>query len=160
LKIDGQVEKFLENKHKLVYFLVTASAAPIVIVVQFVYGKPLSTLGVYTAIGGVVAGLAAAAAALRGLQFELSSYRSHIEHRYARRTWDDLTKAQQTAWTQVNRKAVAYTRAAFWLLCGEFALFAIVGISLLLAKPPQHGSHFNIEISHNRSYICTTSART
>ena len=135
LKIDAQVEKFLENKHKLVYFLVTASVAPIVIVVQFAYGKPIPTVVVGLAIAGITTGLAAAASALRALQFELASYRNHIEYRYARKTWDDLTAQQRSSWLRVNRAAKTYTQAAFLLLCIEFALFAGVGISLLLIKP-------------------------
>jgi hypothetical protein len=147
LKIDAQVEKFLENKHKLTYFLVTASAAPIAVVVQFAYGKSLSSIAFVMAVAGVVTGLAAAASALQALQFELASYRNHIEYRYARKTWDGLTALQQESWDRVNIRAAAFTRIAFLLLCVEFALFAVVGIFLLLAKPDKPAHHFNLEIS-------------
>lgn len=135
LKIDAQVEKFLETKHKLVYFLVTASVAPIVAAVQFLYGKPLSRLGLSAAIAGIVAGLAASAGAIRALQFELASYRSHIAYRYAQKSWDNLTAAEQDSWSSVNRRATAYTRLAFLLICIEFALFAAVAIIFLAASP-------------------------
>lgn len=160
LKIDAQVEKFLENKHKLVYFLVTASAAPIVIVVQFLYGKSLSPVVVGLAIAGIVAGLAAAASALRALQFELASYRNHIEYRYARKAWEDLTLEQRSAWVKVNRRATLYTKSAFVLVCIEFAFLAAVGISLLVAKP-EKSHHFSVEISLEVGRkTCTISART
>jgi len=135
LKIDSQVEKFLETKHKLVYFLVTASVAPIVAVVQFLYGKPLSRLAFWAAVAGIVAGLAASAAAIRALQFELASYRSHIAYRYAQKSWDKLTAAEQRSWNSVNRRATACTRFAFLLICVEFALFAAVAILFLAASP-------------------------
>jgi hypothetical protein len=161
LKIDTQVEKFLENKHKLVYFLVTASAAPIVIVVQFAYGKSLSPVVVGIAIAGILAGLAAAASALRALQFELASYRNHIQHRYARKAWDGLTPQEQSSWSRVNQRAAAYTKTAFLLVCIEFALFAAVGISLLVEKPANRSYRFSIEVSSDhRRKTCTISART
>ena len=140
LKIDSQVEKFLETKHKLVYFLVTASVAPIIASVQFLYGK--SVLVWITAAGGlgIAFGLLAAGSALRALWFEVASYRNHIRYRYERKKWKDLTTAQQEAWDLLNRAALRFTKAAFFFLYIEFISFAIVGIGLIVTPAHSEGS--------------------
>jgi hypothetical protein len=147
LKIDTQVEKFLETKHKLVYFLVTASVAPIIAVVQFVYGKPILMWAKAAAGVGIVGGLLAAGSALAALWYEVASYRNHIQYRYARKKWDDLTVDQQKAWTTLNRKAVRFIRIAFLLLYVEFILFAIVGISILFLPQVRSPATLGIQLS-------------
>jgi hypothetical protein len=147
LKIDAQVEKFLENKHKLVYFLVTASAAPIVLVVQFAYGKSLAAPIIALAVGGIATGLAAAGSSLHALQFELASYRNHIEYRYAKKTWTDLTSEEKERWERTNKRATKYIRIAFLLMYLEFALMGAVGIALLLSKPEPSPHRISVDIS-------------
>ena len=136
LKIDSQVEKFLETKHKLVYFLVTASVAPIIATVQFLYGKDVFAWISAAGALGIVFGLLAAGSALRALWFEVASYRNHIQYRYQRKGWEDLTCIQQQTWDKLNRAALRFTRAAFFLLYLEFILFAVVGIGLV--SVPEH----------------------
>jgi hypothetical protein len=133
LKIDAQVEKFLETKHKLVYFLVTASAAPIVAVVQFIYGKPISLFAKGLAVAGIATGILTAAFALRALQHEVASYRNHIEYRYARKTWESLTAKEQASWKITNKRATTFTRIAFALISLEFTFFAGLGVVLVLS---------------------------
>lgn len=130
------------------YFLVTASVAPIIATIQFLYGK-----GVFVWISaagalGIVFGLLGADSALRALWFEVASYRSHIQYRYQRKSWDDLTRMQQETCEQLNRAALRFTRATFWLslrripsLCGGWygphrhaSTFAsCLGISTIIA---------------------------
>jgi uncharacterized membrane protein len=147
LKIDAQVEKFLETKHKLVYFLVTASAAPIVAIVQFMYGKPMLWWISTAASVGVAAGLIAAGSALTVLWCEVASYRNHIQYRYQRKTWEQLTADQKATWDKLNRTAAKFTRTAFVLLCIEFALFAFVGISFISMPPVTTHHGFSIQLS-------------
>ncbi len=92
---------------------------------------------------------------------ELESYRKHIQYRYARKTWSDLSTAQQEAWETVNRRATMYTKGAFYLLCAEFALFAAVGISILTVKPPPPRHELKIELSlQTGRNPCITSVKT
>jgi hypothetical protein len=146
LKIDAQVEQFLETKHKLVYFIVTASVAPIIVTVQFVYGKPLATwIGIVASVG-VIAGLATAGSALTALWFEVASYRNHIQYRYEKKNWADLNEAQQRAWTKINRMAAKFTKISFLVIFFEFALFAVVGVGLILSPPERPHGGISIQL--------------
>ncbi|MEO6165270.1 MAG: hypothetical protein ABIP88_14155 [Candidatus Binatia bacterium] len=88
LKIDAQVEKFVENKQKLVYFLITASATVIGFIVNFAvaHPPPLPSLVIFASI----AGLLTCGFSLLNLRFEHRSYNLHLKYRYEKKTWDDL----------------------------------------------------------------------
>ncbi|MGA8657669.1 MAG: hypothetical protein WB586_16110, partial [Chthoniobacterales bacterium] len=58
LKIDSQVEKFLDLKQKLTYFLVTASIGPIAFALTFVKDVAKNLFGIWVAMFiGIVLGL-------------------------------------------------------------------------------------------------------
>jgi hypothetical protein len=125
LKVDTQVEKFLETKHKLTWFLVTASVAVIAFLVNFVAARQTAArplLGLV--IVAAVLGLLTAGLALLNLHCEMQSYQLHIRYRYQRRTWDALSQQERTAWEWINRYAAWGLRAAFILLFGEM-VFAV-----------------------------------
>jgi hypothetical protein len=102
LKIDSQVEKFLDLKQKLTYFLITASVGPIAFAVSFVKDETKNLSGIWIAMTvGVIIGLLAAGFALFSLHFELISYQKHLGCRYARKGWADLATARVNALRQV-----------------------------------------------------------
>ena len=147
LKIDSQVEKFLETKHKLVYFLVTASIAPIIVEVQFLYGKPMFVWITAAAAIGVLFGLLTAGSAIGALWFEVASYRNHIQYRYARKRWEDLSNLQQDAWTKLNGHALKLTRLAFLLLYLEFTVLAVAAIGVICSRAPEPHGGFVVQLS-------------
>ncbi len=123
LKIDIQVEKFIETKQKLTYFLITASVAVIAFLVDFVV-KLRGEVGglVWLAVLSAVAGLLTAGFSLLNIRFELKSYRLHLKLRYEKKTWDSLKPDEQKDWDRVNRFAARFLESAFVFLFIEIAL--------------------------------------
>jgi len=126
LKVDEQVEKFLESKQKLVYFLIAASAGCIAFTVDFVAKNPpyVKTGWFYLASGGIW-GLLCAGCALGSVYFMLRSHQFHVAFRDQKKEWNDLTKGQQARWTRANRWADRLLNAAFLLLFAELTLFVV-----------------------------------
>ncbi len=129
LAVDSQVEKFIETKQKLTYFLITASVAVIAFTVNFFVTRaskggrvgevtPESAL----VVGSALAGLATSGLALLVLRFEHRSFRLHLQYRYQRKTWEDLTPTQQRRWDAVNAWAARLLHAALACLFAEIAL--------------------------------------
>ena len=129
LAIDAQVEKFLEFKQKLTYFLITASVVAIAFLVAF-FENNLRQGGNFTAttaelwlvISSCILGVLTAGFALLNLRFEISSYRLHIKTRSERKGWEDLSAAQQCRWNQINRRAAYFLAASFFSLFIQIAL--------------------------------------
>jgi hypothetical protein len=129
LAIDSQVEKFLDLKQKLAYFLITASAVITGFVVKFVVDhlrvhQHFTTTGLETSfvIASALAGLGAAGCSLFNIHFEHRSHRLHLQYRYQRRTWVDLAEREQTHWEHLNDLAAYLLRAAFLCLFIEISL--------------------------------------
>jgi hypothetical protein len=129
LAIDSQVEKFLDLKQKLAYFLITASAVSTGFVVKFVVDhlrvhQHFTATGLETSlvIASAIAGLGAAGCSLFNIHFEHRSHRLHLKYRYVRRTWTDLTQTEQRHWERLNDFAAYLLRAAFVCLFAEISL--------------------------------------
>jgi hypothetical protein len=133
LKIDAQVEKFVENKQKLTYFLITASVTVIAFIVNFAvsHPTPLPSMVIFAAI----AGLFTSGFSLLNLRFEHRSYNLHLKYRYQRKTWDDLTPKEQTQWDKLNRQATFFIESAFVFLFIEI-LFSVIFLVMFFAKAP------------------------
>jgi hypothetical protein len=138
LAVDLQVEKFVETKQKLTYFLITASAVSIAFLVDFfvenvrVRGRFVATdLETSLVTAACIAGLVAAGLSLLNLRFEHRSYSRHLGHRYRRETWDSLSAAQQARWEGLNRWASRFLAGAFVFLFLEIALAVIFFIIFL-----------------------------
>jgi hypothetical protein len=135
LAIDTQVEKFLDLKQKLAYFLITASGVITGFTAKFVVdnarvGQHFTTSRVETVcvIASAVAGLAAAGASLFNIHLEHRSYRLHLKYRYERKAWTELTAEQQKTWDDINKWAADLLRVAFVCLFVQtaFAVFFFV----------------------------------
>jgi hypothetical protein len=137
LKIDAQVEKFVENKQKLTYFLITASAAVIAFVVNFTVTQKANfpSLVIFTSL----AGLATIAFSLLNLHFEHSSYRLNIKYRYEKRSWSQLTKPEQDHWGNVNRHATFFLESAFVFLFIETLIAVVFFVAVFLGLPNAKG---------------------
>lgn len=121
LKIDAQVEKFIDLKQKLTYFLVTASVAIIAFLANFVYKSEPGRL-VWFVIFSSIAGLFTSGFSLANLHMELESYRLHLECRYKKKSWDSLSKNKQTNWVRINKWASNFLNTAFVFLFIEIAI--------------------------------------
>jgi hypothetical protein len=129
LAIDTQVEKFVEIKQKLTYFLITASVGVILFVADFFVGN-LRVKGHFTAssletglvMASALAGLATSGFALVNLRLEHRSYERHLGYRYRRKTASSLTKAEMDSWDRLSRWASRCQRAAFATLFVELGL--------------------------------------
>jgi hypothetical protein len=128
LAIDAQVEKFVETKQKLTYFLITASVAVIAFTIDFFVeharGEQASAITPESAlvVASALAGLATAGFSLLNLRFEHRSYSLHLAHRYRRKTWNSLTPTQQQRWDRITVWAARLLVAAFALLFLEIGL--------------------------------------
>lgn len=135
LKIDDQVEKFLDLEQKLTYFLITASIGPIAFALSFVKDETKNLSGIWIAMAvGVVVGLLAAGLALFSLHFELDSYQKHLGCRYARKAWADLTKPEQDEWDKINARARIFLKYSFIALLAEITILTFFLMVLLHAK--------------------------
>jgi len=131
LSIDQQVEKFLELRQKLSYFLITASIAVIAFSINF-YIKNIRTDKVLVhhvhgtlLAAGAISALATAGLALLNLQFGHMSVRKHIKYRYERVSYSKLNSRQKKSWTAVNIIASCALLLAFFALFLEI-LFLIL----------------------------------
>src|SRR5262245_11347917 len=133
LKIDTQVEKFVENKQKLTYFLITASVTVIAFIVNFAvsHPTPLPSMVIFASI----AGLFTSGFSLLNLRFEHRSYNLHLKYRYQKKTWNDLTTEEQDRWDKLNRQATFFIEAAFVFLFIEI-LFAVVSLVMFFLLVP------------------------
>jgi hypothetical protein len=137
LKVDEQVQKFLESKQKLIYFLIAASAGSIGFAVDFVGKNPqyLKTGWAYLALGAI-GGLLSAGCALGSIYFMLKSHQFHVAFRDQKKEWKDLTPKQQAAWDRANRWARRLLSGAFLLLFVEFALLIVFFIHAFATGTP------------------------
>ena len=129
LAIDTQVEKFLEVKHKLSYFLISASVTLIAFVAHFVVSNfrvqqkfTLPQWELRLVVVSAILGLGAVGLSMASLHLEIKSYQLHLGYRYRRRRWDDLTTKEQKKWDRINKWAARCLRGAFVGLVGEVAL--------------------------------------
>jgi hypothetical protein len=126
LKIDTQVEKYFETKHKLTYFLITASVAIVAFLVNFAITHIWETIKfIYLVIPSISFGIIASGFALFNLYFENRSYRLHIEYRYKKKKWKSLTKKEQNEWDKINKWAYGCLISVFIFLFVEI-FFAVV----------------------------------
>src|SRR4026209_2614476 len=133
LKVDAQVEKFVENKQKLTYFLITASVAVMAFIVNFAVTHPadLPSLAIFASI----AGLLTSGFSLLNLRYEHRSYNLHLKYRYQKKTWNDLTATEQTHWDNLNRQATFLLEGAFICLFIEI-LFSVLFLVMFLLRTP------------------------
>lgn len=129
LAVDSQVEKFVETKQKLTYFLITASVVVVAFTMNFFVdhattGGRVGRITPESAflVASALAGLTTAGLALLTLRFEHSSYRLHLRYRYERKTWERLTEEQQKHWQRINDWAARLLGASFAFLFAEIAL--------------------------------------
>jgi hypothetical protein len=129
LAIDAQVEKFVDLKQKLAYFLITISAVVTAFVVKFVTDhfrvhQHFTTTGLETSlvVASALAGVGAAGCSLFNIHFEHRSHRLHLRYRYERRTWLDLKEEEQARWEHLNDWAAILLRGSFVFLFIQICL--------------------------------------
>ena len=123
LKIDAQVEKFVEMKQKLTYFLITASVAVIVFLANFVNKFPCEAKKIiWLVMLSSVSGILTSGFALLNLNLEFRSYKLHLKYRYQKKNWNSLNKAERNEWDKLNNRAFKSLTTAFICLFCEIAL--------------------------------------
>ena len=135
LKIDEQVNKFLDLNHNLTFFLVTGAVGTLGFTLAFANEHSSSAKSSFwllaiLAVAGV-AGLLAAWAGLHALRLDQESFRIHLGYRYQRKSWVELTKSQQETWDRINTRASSSRRRAFTLLVATVAIQAVFLYALL-----------------------------
>src|ERR1700682_2492050 len=133
LAVDAQAQGFLEMKQKLTYFLITATAAAIAFVVNYVGSRKLNDLQLALLALSAVSGLAGAGCALLNLDREHRSHSLHLRYRTQRKDFGDLTATEQCAWDGLNQWAKRLRSGAFALLFFQFAT-AVSFFIVLLTK--------------------------
>lgn len=133
LKVDDQVEKYVETKQKLTYFLISASVAVTAYLLNFVveHRRGVGLLLVFV-IASCLIGLATVGACLLNLHLEHRSHRLHLRYRYERKRWNDIPKEQQASWTRLNTWATWTLWSSFGLLFFQIALASFFFILFLI----------------------------
>jgi Na+/melibiose symporter-like transporter len=141
LKIDTQVEKFLDLKQKFTYFLVTAAVAVAVFVFNQAAKNPANSIFMSVLLCGTgVGGIFAAGCSLMSIHYEIISYRKHIRFRYERKTWDELDEDSKKSWNLANKRAKKLFTASMVVLFCEI-LFAILFLAFsVMSRPPEQGA--------------------
>ena len=130
LAIDTQAEAYLQLRQKLTYFIVTASIVVISFALNFYIGNEHSSAllhklhGVILAVAAICA-LAASGAALISLHFGHLSFRKHLEARYAKKEWLNLTQHERDMWNRINKTTSIALFLSFVLLFGEILVLLI-----------------------------------
>jgi hypothetical protein len=126
LKIDDQVNKFLDLNHKLTFFLVTAAVGTLGFTLNFTVASKVqlaSNLGSLVLIGfAAVLALLSAGIALFALNADIKSFRLHLKYRYKRKSFENLTDQEQNDWVGINRLAASSRRWAFIFLVATATL--------------------------------------
>jgi hypothetical protein len=114
LKIDEQVQNFLEVGQRLAFYVVTAAVGSL--------GYTLThaaTNGVHrwlsfstVLLAGIVT-LVTVACVLLSLWYQIASYRMHLSCRTSRSQYEDLSTESKAKWNLVNRRSISLQRAAF-----------------------------------------------
>jgi hypothetical protein len=135
VKIDEQVNKFLDLNHNLTFFLVTGAVGTLGFTLAFANehsSAALSSFWLLFILGVAgVAGLCSAWAGLHALKLDQQSFQLHLKYRYQRKSLTDLTKQQQEAWDRLSSRASTARRYAFNLLVATVATQAIFLFALL-----------------------------
>ncbi len=126
LKLDAQVERFLEMKQKLTYFFVTASVAVVAFLVDFMVKNREDIagdgVGLLLIMLSCVFGLFTAGLSLSTLHAEMQSHRPHLRYRHQRKEWDDLKPEEQINWDSIRDWANTFRIGSFISLFFEIAI--------------------------------------
>lgn len=126
LKIDSQVEKFLEMKQKLTYFLITASVAVIAFLANFaIEHRTEAKHIIWLVIVSSIAGLLTSGFSLLNLHLEHKSHRLHLKYRYQKIPWESLKPNEKEHWDCINKWAARLLKNAFIFLFMEI-MFAVI----------------------------------
>ena len=126
LKIDTQVEKFLEMKQKLTYFLITASVAVIAFLANFaIEHRTEAKHIILLVIVSSIAGLLTSGFSLLNLHLEHKSHRLHLKYRYQKISWESLGNDKKKQWDRINIWASHFLKSAFFFLFIEI-MFAVI----------------------------------
>jgi hypothetical protein len=117
LKIDDQVQSFLELKHKLTFFLRTAAIGSLCFTLAFSierFEEISASLFQSTMLyAGTATALLSVGLALSSLYCEIRSYQYHLRYRYEKKSWNTLSPDEQDRWTLINKLAGRFLIASF-----------------------------------------------
>ncbi|MGA7576575.1 MAG: hypothetical protein ACLQUW_02465 [Desulfobaccales bacterium] len=137
LKIDAQAEKFIQNKQRLTYFLITAGVAVIAFLVKLaVDNLKVNNWLVYLLIISCFCGLVTSGFSILNLRLENRSHGLHIIYRYAGKGYASLTDCEQKKWDNVNKWAARCLNGAFIFLFVEILFAVIFFVFLVMAGIP------------------------
>ena len=102
LEVDRQVEKYLDLKHSLTIFLITAALGSIGFTLNFSVQNLDKISGRWERIAclsiGSVLGLLTAALLFYALDRDQVSFRYHLKMRYDHKSYEQLPEQEQKAW--------------------------------------------------------------
>jgi len=130
LKVDSQVEKFLELKHKLTFFLVTSAVGSIGYTLNFSISR-ISDLThrrgrIVILSTATVFSLLTVALALFSLYKDISSYRLHLKYRYLRKMWEQVSPNDKKIWEKANHFSKLFEKLSFVCIILSVILQAVL----------------------------------
>lgn len=132
LEVDKQVEKYLDLKHSLTIFLITAAVGSIGFTLNFSVQHLDKISGrlerVFCLSVGSVLGLLTAALLFYALDCDMVSFRHHLKMRYEHKSYEQLPVLEQKAWDRDIGRAKSFRR---WALVSLFLSITFQAILLL-----------------------------
>ena len=130
LKVDSQVEKFLELKHKLTFFLITSAVGSIGYTLNFAISRindlTHRTGRIVILSTATIFSLLTVALTLFSLYKDISSYRLHLKYRYLRKMWEQVSPNDKKLWDQANRLSKVFEKLSFVCLVLSVILQAVL----------------------------------
>ena len=138
LKLDDQVAHFLQLKHTLTYFVITATVGTFGFTINLlITNKLLTNNNPWGVVGVSVAALASllgAASSLVALRCDVESNRLHLQYRHERKKNTDLTLDQMAAWNSLNWWAKWMRECSFVFLGFTVLIQFILIVFLFIVK--------------------------
>lgn len=130
LKIDSQVEKFLELKHKLTFFLITSAVGSIGYTLNFsitrINDLTHRTGRIVVLSTATIFSLLTVALSLFSLYKDISSYRLHLKYRYLRKMWEQVSPNDKKLWEKANHFSKLFEKLSFVCLVFSVILQAVL----------------------------------
>jgi hypothetical protein len=136
LDVDRQVEKYLDLRHSLTIFLITAAIGSIGFTLNFSVQHLDKISGhieriVCLSLGSLL-GMITAAFLFYALDRDMASFRHHLKIRYEHKSYEQLPAQEQKAWDRDIGKAKAFRSWALVSLFFSILFQAVLLLSFVL----------------------------
>jgi hypothetical protein len=143
LKLDEQVENFLEVSQRLAFYLIAAAVGSVGFTLTYATGHgALSRLGFGILVAAADVSLATVSLVLLALWSQIESYRMHLSARTQRLRYESLSSAKKARWETHNRRSKLLQMVGFAGLAVGIGLQAVFFVVVLAPQERSAMHHF------------------